>query len=1051
MSKYYNDTDYSGSSGFAKKPRKKPWVIALKVVAWCLGCLIVLAGIALWIFSYYVSPDHVTHLIEEKSSEYLKADVKIGKLDYKFFSSYPWLEFEVDSLSIISKSLLDVPADIKESLPQYSDSLAFVSKLKGEINIHSLFHHELKLKGIEIESPKVNIVVVNDSVANYNIADKLPKVSKMPDVNIAEIKVLPIVDLRYFSLPDNMEVKAEVEDFFLAQGKDKNYDIGFDGFVDGRYGEFTLPSNIPVKFRTGLYLNLPDMAINLKDLSIALAGLAFEANGDIKVHQTGIDIDEAEFKIKVEDLFGLIDNLPAQIAELIQLPEGLDGLLPLDLKLNLLSPVRFDKNKNTQLSVEDLPSISALLTIDDAHLSFRPPHGKKVVADDIYLEAFCNYNNENSEESRLEIKELRMHGEGISIDGNLNVDNLTGEQQGFEGNIDFNTPLLESLSYFLPQSSMKVAGLLKGNVIFSGKTKNLGKDGVSDIQLEGDIKSGALAVNSPGVGGNFNITNLKGDYKVKIPSYPLTDYQGTKMALDFKADSIKSKISGVNIQAGKFDIKLDAIDTVSGNPDPDGDLLVNVGGLKIIDGKTSFRADKLNIKASGTLNSGGSASNYTTVPAFAPGNDSILAARVSHTPLVLEYNGGGLLQTIMNLISVNADIYLGKVDFRSPSYLLPLSIDGMDIKTDLNNVNFTANDILLSKTSFSVTGKVEGLQPFMTSYAATPLKANAEIDFTNVDINQLSWGYFGALIEEGKDSVFYLPPLTPFTATDSTCVAIPRNIDAVINLSSQSAEYMQYRFSPLSTVIILKDGNATLSHLTVGAPYCTAIVDWTYSTQSLDNIFMDLKADVKNFTFTPFYSVFPSLVDKAPELKNFTGVLNADIGCRFGMFPDMFMNPQSLEGTFQVKGSDMEFARQGKFEKITHLMLIEGDEPIHIENMDITGVYHDNLLQVNPFKIKFDDYQLEFAGVNNVAGDIYYHLALEKSPFHLPFGVTLLGKLKHPEIRLGGTHINDYKAELVTTDEANSINVNIMAWLKHGWLMFIQEAAKYEGKINEQE
>ena len=132
-------------------------------------------------------------------------------------------------------------------------------------------------------------------------------------------------------------------------------------------------------------------------------------------------------------------------------------------------------------------------------------------------------------------------------------------------------------------------------------------------------------------------------------------------------------------------------------------------------------------------------------------------------------------------------------------------------------------------------------------------------------------------------------------------------------------------------------------------------------------------------------------------------------------------------------------------------MLIPGSEPIHIQNLDITGGFHDNLLQINPFKIRFEDYQLEIGGVNNTAGDMYYHIALEKSPFHLPFGVSLLGKFGHPEIRLGGTHINDYKAEMVSMNPDAKLNINIMAYLKHGWLLFVQEAAKYEESLKRED
>lgn len=129
-------------------------------------------------------------------------------------------------------------------------------------------------------------------------------------------------------------------------------------------------------------------------------------------------------------------------------------------------------------------------------------------------------------------------------------------------------------------------------------------------------------------------------------------------------------------------------------------------------------------------------------------------------------------------------------------------------------------------------------------------------------------------------------------------------------------------------------------------------------------------------------------------------------------------------------------------------MLIDGNEPIHIRNFNITGGFHDNLLQINPFKLDFDDYQIGFGGINNMQGDIYYHIALEKSPFHLPFGVNLEGKFSDPKVKIGGTSFDDKKGELITNSLEWNPELNIMASLKHGWTLFMQQAAKYEEKMN---
>ena len=1049
MWRHRDNPKKSGQPEIENRSKKNPWIILLKVVCWCVGGLVVLAGIAIWIIGYHLSPQRITKLIEEKSSEYLKADIKIGKLDYKLFRTYPWFEFEIDSLTVISKSLEGISAEQKSLLPRNADSLAFIRILKGGVNVHGLLHDEIILRGIEIGQPKVNIVMVNDSVTNFNIAKRMPKTKKLPQLDISEIKIRPDIKLGFFSLQDSVNAKAEMESFYLAKSSHRTYDISLEGIVDGSYGNYKLPASVPVKMKSGVRWDLPSFSVKLYDLSLAVAGLSLDAKGEISADKAGMELQQADFNIKIDDLFGLLAYLPEQFRVKIPLPEGLSGNVPIDIHISVPSSYNFNKESLNNITLYNLPPLYGSVKVEDANISFSPPGEKRIEADDIYFEALCNFNPRIPEETTLQVKEIRMHGEGISFSGNASCDNLLGENQGFEGKFFFSSPLMKTLSYFLPGATNKITGLLKGNVEFSGKAKNLGKEGLIDLAVSGDITSRSLTLKTSSV-ENVRLKNFKSDYKAIIPSYPLNNYAGTKMALDINADSIVAKNSGMDIYLSSLKLILDAIDTVSGTPDPYGSLSLKAGGMKLLQGSMLFNAQNINLNAAGELNStGASGGNYAQAQATATGDDALLQQRVAHTPLTLVYDGGGILQTLMNLLNLNADITIEKGDFKSPDYLYPVEFEGVDISSNLDNMQFSAKEIDLSGTSFSISGVMEGIKPFMTTYSATPLKATADINFKNVDINQLSWGYYGSMIQHGenKDSVFYVPAMTPFTAADSVAVMIPRNVEANINLRASSAEYLQYRFSPLSTNIYVKNGEATLSNLTIGAPYCTAVVDWTYSTTRLDNIFMNLKADVENFNFSPFYIVFPSLVEKTPELKNFTGLINANIDCRFLMFPDMFMNAESLKAEFDIKGSDMEFARQGKIEKITHLMLIEGEEPIKIQNMDITGDYHDNLLQINPFKVRFDGYELEVGGINNTAGDMYYHLALEKSPFHLPFGVSLSGKFRHPEVNLGGTRFNNYRAEMVPLEPASKINVNIMAYLKHGWLLFVQEAAKYEGGI----
>ena len=1044
MSKYYDNSYSSGSLG---KPRRNPLITVLKAACWVVGILAVCCGVALWIISAYLSPSRITRLIEEESSEYLSARISIGRLNYKIFSTYPWLFFEVDSLSVISKSLDTLSPDQLALLPQNSDSLASVATIKGKVNIHDLIRKKIRLKDIEVTRPEVNIVIYNDSITNFNIARKTPEIKSVPNIDISEIKMEAPLLFSFFSLPSQTSADLDVESFYLLQNPDKSYGIGFEGKVAGKYQEWELPQPIPLSFRTDLLPRLPELALQINRLSIGFANLLADLRGDMLLTTKKIDLKNTDLKFKIEDIFKLIGALPENVREKIILPDGLEGKLPVQFDFNLASPYSI----SLVTPEPAIPAFYARLLVDDAELELQPPGMKRVSANDILVDLECKYNPLDSTGNSLELNRLRLMGEGMDISGRALAFFMNPSDIKLDGEFKFDSNLMETLSYLMPGLAKKLKGHLNGEVKLEGFAKNFGKEGLKNLRLEGKVGSRNLRLNySP---ANVALANFRSDFKAVVPSYPLSNYDGTKLQLILTADSISAVENGLRVAITDLLVDFDAMDTVSGNPAPNGDLLVKIKKIEAGSGATSFNADKIDLNVNGKLLSGSSSSSsYNTVAATHPGEDALIASRSPHTPLVVEYAGGGIISSIMGMVSIDAEMRMERGDFITPDYLYPVTIQGLDLSSNLNRVNFFASNLKIADTGCSITGEFEGLKPFLTSYSATPLQASADIAFTNVDINQLSWGYYGAQLKKGQpyDSVFYVAPMTPFTASDSVCVAIPRNIDATIRLRSNAAEYMQYKFSPLSTDIIVRNGAATLSRLSIGTPYCNAVVDWTYSTSNLNDIYMDLKAKVENFSFSPFYKVFPQLIDKAAELQNFTGVINADIDCRFGMFPDMFMNSESLTADFKVTGSDLQFARHGKIERITHLMLIEGDHPIQIQNLNITGSLHDNLLQVNPFTVAFDDYRLKFAGVNNLSGKMYYHIALEKSPFHLPFGVSIFGNMKKPEVRLGGTHIDDYRSEMVASREGNHLNANIMAYLHHGWLLFVQEAAKYKATLSEE-
>lgn len=1043
MSKYYSNPTYNPPPGKKGKTGERILVACL----WIFLALVILVAGFCWGITLYLTPQRITKIIEEKSSEYLNAEVKVANLSYTLFSTFPWLNFELDSIKLISNSLNDLDTRQKTLLPPDANNLAYIAQLKGSLNLKKLLKGEILVKDIKIINPDVNVVIVNDSMSNFNIIPSHLGKLKIPEFDIESLEVLPPIGLYFTSLQDSLKASLFANSLNLHHLEGLRYDFSLQGKVSASYKDLDMVASTPVALHTIAGLNYPEVNLKLDDLNLSIENIKAHFNTDLTANSKEIKFKYLSGEIIVDDLLQTISRLPACIAEKFKMPESVAGYLPLHLNFSSTDEWNITLDDLKGMTVADIPPFDAKIDIRDATLMYIPPEGKKLNINDIYLEGEGCYRPENPKETFAKIERLRIEGEGIYLDGEGTISDITGELPHLNFNIKFRSDAMETLSYLFPLQGYQLKGDIDGNLAFSGYMNHPKTSGLEKINLKGGLDSEILSLIVDKNKSSFSISDFNAGYDVRLPSFPIKTYQDAVLDIDFIASAFRACSSdGIDLEITAPELKMDLVDTVSGGTRPDGNIRFLSEKIAVNDNLNSFEIDGLNLWATGHLNN----SPSPNAPQFSlpqSKDDDLIASRSPHTSQYLQYQGGGMMQTLIAMATLKADVTIADALISTRSYLYPIKLKGLNLSTDLNRFEFSIASAAASSSSLSMAGYIDGVGDFLNSYSPVLLQADADINFSNVDINQLSWGYYGALLRNGNDSVLSLPSKKPLTYADSICVLIPRNLKSNLRLRAQAAEYLGYRFTPLSTDISVSDGVATLKNLTIGTPYCTAVVDWTYSTRSMGNIFMDLDARIKNFSLSSFYKTFTSLTDKSKELVNFTGFIDSKVHVRFLMWPDMFMNSQSLEAKFEISGKDLEFARQGKIERLTHLMLIRGAEPIKLSDILITGGFHDNILQIDPFSISFDDYRLGFSGMNNIKGNIYYHFALEKSPFHLPFGVNLKGTFKHPEVRLGGEHPDPEKAEKIASDLEGEINVNIMSWLKRGWLIFVKEAACYEKEL----
>ena len=110
---------------------KKTLKICLAAIASVLGLLLLALACVLW---FVLTPSRLTPVVEAAANKYLDADIKVGKVDVTFFSSFPRLTLVIDDGHLVVHGAADTsggrkPMPHRDSLLQFARCRITVSPM----------------------------------------------------------------------------------------------------------------------------------------------------------------------------------------------------------------------------------------------------------------------------------------------------------------------------------------------------------------------------------------------------------------------------------------------------------------------------------------------------------------------------------------------------------------------------------------------------------------------------------------------------------------------------------------------------------------------------------------------------------------------------------------------------------------------------------------------------------------------------------------------------------------------------------------------------------
>lgn len=485
----------------------------------------------------FVFKDKILQMVKDEINKNLYAKVDFNSFDVGIFKTFPDLYVELNKLTVVGINEFD------------NDTLINVPQFTANLNLLSVFSDQIKIKSIKIEKPQVNLIVLKDGKANWDI------VKESSDTTSAETDTTASnFSLALKKLLVNKALVSYVDESMDMSFTCRNFDFILKGDLTAERtllkSELSLDSSEfkyeGVSFiKNGKISASSEIDANLKDYIFTFTQNKFNINnfkllvdGSIAMPNDDINIDII-YKAEQSDFKTLLSLVPAIYLKDFE-------------SIKTSGNIAFDGNIKGIYSETQMPGFSLNLKVDNG--SFQYPDLPSMIKN-IIVDLSINNKDGNPDNTIIDLKKFHAETAGNPIDAQLLVTtpisnaNLKGI---IKGKLD-----LSQVNTFYPLNNTTLKGLVDVDVMYQTNMNLIEQEKYDEIQAKGYIKLTNVEYHSPDLPHATYISSLETEITPKyfdLKNFELKTGQ-SDLSLKGKIENFMAYLFKDELLKGEFNLQ----------------------------------------------------------------------------------------------------------------------------------------------------------------------------------------------------------------------------------------------------------------------------------------------------------------------------------------------------------------------------------------------------------------------------------------------------------------------------------------------------------------
>lgn len=294
----------------------------------------------------------------------------------------------------------------------------------------------------------------------------------------------------------------------------------------------------------------------------------------------------------------------------------------------------------------------------------------------------------------------------------------------------------------------------------------------------------------------------------------------------------------------------------------------------------------------------------------------------------------------------------------------PIVINDAQVVFNTQNVDLTNFEATTGKSDLKMNGTVENLVGFVLNNET--IKGNFNLNSNTFYVNDF-------MVTESE-------PTNKNTSTDKVNeqLKIPSFLDCTINAEAATVIYDNLNLKNVKGKLVIKDEKVELTNLSSEMFNGKMLLNGSVSTKKDTPVF-DINMDAQNFDIASSFTQLEMFKAIAPIANLVEGEINTNLKVSGNLNDDLTPNLSTISGNIlaELLASKETLQNSQTFSLLSSNLKFLDLNKLNLDNLKASLIFDEGKVTVKPFKLKYEDIDIEISGNHGFDTTMDYNIALD--------------------------------------------------------------------------